>query len=168
LGVRASVFYGILGFWITIHKKYQRNMNVLLTKLTVTLLLLAVIVRPASCQQVDMPMTAEDSVFMQELRWAEHSLEKYRRKNGDMPIRSSIRAVHIHSESWRQDSIEAQKAPWYNKSSVVAQGEARAKDNLRGSKSDNGTLLPKLLPKDERTPYLVRLHRMLHKHDVTR
>jgi hypothetical protein len=110
-------------------------MNVLLTKLTVTLLLLVVIVRPASCQQVDMPMSAEDSVFMRELRWAEHSLEKYRRKNGTMPIRSSIRAAHVHSESWRQDSIEAQKTYWYNKNNVVAQGEAWAKDNLRGRKT---------------------------------
>jgi hypothetical protein len=134
LGVQAYVFCGALGVWITIHKKYQRNMNVLLTKLTVILLLLVVIVRPASCQQVDMPMTAEDSVFMRELRWAEHSLEKYRRKNGVMPIRSSIRAAHIHSESWRQDSIEAQKT-WYTKNSVVAQGEARPKDNLRGRKT---------------------------------
>jgi hypothetical protein len=135
--VRAySVFCGALGVWIIIYKKYQRNiMNVLLTKLTVALLLLVLIVRPASCQQVDMPMTAEDSVFMQELRWAEHSLEKYRRKNGTMPLRSSIRAAHINSELWRQDSIEAQNTSWDNKNNVVAQVEARSKDNLRGRKT---------------------------------
>jgi hypothetical protein len=132
----ASVFSSAdLWVWITIYKKYQRNMNVLLTKLTVTLLLLVLIVRLASCQQVDTSMTTEDSVFMQELRWAEHSLEKYRRKNGAMPIRSSIRGAHIHSESWRHDSIEAQKTSWYNKNNVVAQGEARAKNNLRGRKT---------------------------------
>jgi hypothetical protein len=52
----------------------------------------------------------------------EHSSsEKYRR--------------NIHSESWRQDSIEAQKTYSFSKNNVVETEEARVKDNLRGRKN---------------------------------
>lgn len=53
----------------------------------------------------DMPLTAEDAIIQQELEWAERAMEGYKQKKGIIPIRSSIRAAHVHTEDWRQDTI---------------------------------------------------------------
>jgi hypothetical protein len=57
--------------------------------------------------EIDRPMTAEDEIMMRELAWAETAMAGYKRHHGDMPLRSSINAVHIHTEEWRNDSIDS-------------------------------------------------------------
>ena len=41
-----------------------------------------------------------------ELAWAEHTMELYKRKNKKMPLRSSIRGAHVHTEDWVQESLD--------------------------------------------------------------
>jgi len=53
----------------------------------------------------ELPLTAEDAIIQQELEWAERAMEGYKQKKGIIPTRSSIRAAHVHTEDWRQDSI---------------------------------------------------------------
>lgn len=53
----------------------------------------------------ELPLTAEDAIIQQELEWAERAMEGYRQKKGHIPTRSSIRAAHVHTDDWRQDSI---------------------------------------------------------------
>lgn len=53
-----------------------------------------------------MPLTAEDAIIQQELEWAEQAMEKYKRKTGTMPLRSSIRAAHVHTEEWRREAMD--------------------------------------------------------------
>ena len=57
--------------------------------------------------EVDRPMTAEDEIMMRELAWAEKAMEGYKRHHGDMPLRSSINAVHVHTEEWKNASIDS-------------------------------------------------------------
>ena len=52
-------------------------------------------------------MTAEDEIMMRELAWAEKAMEGYKRHHGDMPLRSSINAVHVHTEEWKNASIDS-------------------------------------------------------------
>lgn len=64
----------------------------------------------------DASMTTEEAIIEQELLWAEQAMEGYKRKTGKLPIRSAIRAAHVHTEAWRQDSID------------VVQGRANGRD----------------------------------------
>ena len=57
--------------------------------------------------EVDRPMTAEDEIMMRELAWAEKAMEGYKRHHGDMPLRSSINAIHVHTEEWKNASIDS-------------------------------------------------------------
>jgi hypothetical protein len=90
-----------------------------------TLLVLLLTSGMAAAQQMDMPLTAEDAIMMQELEWAEKAMEGYKRKTGHMPIRSPISASHVHTEEWRQESIN-----------IFPQGSSASADvpsrNLRG------------------------------------
>ena len=53
-------------------------------------------------------LSLEEQEFMaHELEWAEHNIELYRRRNKQLPLRSSIRADHVNSEDWKQDSMDA-------------------------------------------------------------
>jgi hypothetical protein len=61
----------------------------------------------ASAVEIDRPMTAEDEIMMRELAWAEQAMEGYKRHHGTMPLRSSIKAVHVHTEEWKNDSIDS-------------------------------------------------------------
>ena len=52
-----------------------------------------------------------NTIMMREIEWAEHSMEKYKRKSsgtnsGTYPLRSSISAPHVHTNEWKQDSIK--------------------------------------------------------------
>ena len=47
----------------------------------------------------------EQDIIQNEILWAEHSLEGYKRKKDQLPLRSTIRARHIHSEDWIAESI---------------------------------------------------------------
>jgi hypothetical protein len=67
--------------------------------------LLFLLFASASAVDIDRPMTAEDAIVMRELAWAEKAMEGYKRHHGDMPLRSSINAVHVHTEEWKNDSI---------------------------------------------------------------
>ena len=48
----------------------------------------------------------EEEILRRELEWAESTLEGYKRVNGKIPLRSSIEASHVHTNQWKQDSIE--------------------------------------------------------------
>lgn len=50
--------------------------------------------------------TEEEIILRRELEWAESTLEGYKRVNGKIPLRSSIEASHVHTNQWKQDSIE--------------------------------------------------------------
>ena len=45
-------------------------------------------------------------IIQREMDWAEHSMEGYKRRKNELPLRSSIRAAHVHSEDWVHDSVE--------------------------------------------------------------
>ena len=62
----------------------------------------------------------EDEILRRELEWAESTLEGYKRKNGKIPLRSSIEAEHVHTEKWKNDSLD------------IVQGKTNY-NNLRGS-----------------------------------
>jgi hypothetical protein len=52
-------------------------------------------------------LEVKGSILQNEIQWAEHAMEKYNRKNGKFPVRSTIQgAAHIHSEKWASDSRE--------------------------------------------------------------
>jgi hypothetical protein len=77
-----------------------------------------------------MPLTAEDAIIMNELEWAERTMEGYRQKNGFMPIRSTIRAAHVNTEEWRRDSIDA-----FSRASQDYSEDAIPSGGLRGRRS---------------------------------
>lgn len=54
-------------------------------------------------------MESEDEILKNELAWAENSMEMYKRNKNQMPLRSSIRAAHVHSGDWLRDSLGALK-----------------------------------------------------------
>jgi hypothetical protein len=68
------------------------------------------------------------SVLQIELWWAEHSIEQYNRRNSKFPLRSSIRAAHVHSEQWLNDSREHLE----NNHVIVADDDSSPQKNLRG------------------------------------
>lgn len=80
---------------------------------------------------IDMPLTAEDAIIMQELEWAEKTMESYRQKNGKIPIRSPIRAIHVNSQEWRQDSIDVVSSM----RDFIVEEQVGSNYNLRGSRS---------------------------------
>ena len=97
-----------------------------MTRLLSVLFLLILQLAFVTANQMDIPLTAEDAIIMQELEWVEKAMEGYKQKKGNMPIRSPIRGAHIHSEDWRQESIQ-----------LLSQGskdfeEHEALSNLRG------------------------------------
>ena len=49
----------------------------------------------------------EMKIVMKEMEWAEHAMENYKRNSGSgtYPLRSSINAPHVHTNEWKQDSI---------------------------------------------------------------
>ena len=49
---------------------------------------------------------AEEAIMRRELEWAEAAMESYKRKNGKIPLRSSINAPHVHTEQWKIDSMK--------------------------------------------------------------
>ena len=95
-----------------------------LTKLLLACALLLIInVAPVSGQRASIPIYAtidEDEILRRELEWAESTLEGYKRKNGKIPLRSSIEAEHVHTEKWKNDSLD------------IVQGKTNY-NNLRGS-----------------------------------
>ena len=58
------------------------------------------------------PMTPkldlEESILLsRELEWAEHAMEAFQRKNnGQYPLRSSISAMHVHTNELKQASAQ--------------------------------------------------------------
>jgi hypothetical protein len=78
-------------------------------------------------QHMEMPLTAEDAIIMQEVEWAEKAMEGYIRKKGVIPIRSPIHAAHVHSEEWRQESINI-----FSQASKDFSGDSLPGGNLRG------------------------------------
>jgi hypothetical protein len=94
-------------------------------RLATLFLLFLSMVGSSLSQELDMPLTEEDAIMMRELEWAEKAMEGYKRKTGIMPIRSTIRAAHVHTEAWRQESFNL----------VSASGDYASEDtnnNLRG------------------------------------
>jgi hypothetical protein len=84
----------------------------------------------ASAVDVDLPMTAEDQILMRELAWAEKEMAGFKRHHGIMPLRSSIDAVHVETEEWKNHSIRLIK-----KSSLqdkAERGNLRKRDNAIG------------------------------------
>jgi L-lactate utilization protein LutC len=47
----------------------------------------------------------EEIIIMRELEWAETAMEEYKRKNGKVPIRSTIHAPNVNSAEWKKDSM---------------------------------------------------------------
>ena len=76
---------------------------------------------------MEIPLTAEDEIIMRELEWAEKAMEGYKHKNGVIPIRSPIHAVHVHSEEWRQESINI-----FSQASKDFSEDSSPGGNLRG------------------------------------
>jgi hypothetical protein len=75
------------------------------------LLLFSLWIGSVACQEqpLAVPKSTEDIIMDQELVWAEHTIEGYRRKTGNLPMRSSIRGA-LHSKEWRQESIKEIKS----------------------------------------------------------
>jgi hypothetical protein len=55
---------------------------------------------------LDRPLTFEDAIMMQELEWAEQAMEDYKGEKSTMPIRSSVRAAHMHTKEWKQECMK--------------------------------------------------------------
>lgn len=83
----------------------QRRIHLLLL-LLIELLSAVAVAAPAPPPLDSMVLVTEEDILQQELEWAEQAMEGYKRKTGKLPIRSSIRAAHVHTEAWRQDSID--------------------------------------------------------------
>jgi len=56
--------------------------------------------------QRDILSEQEQELLAKELAWAEKSMEAYKQQYQQMPLRSPIRAVHVHSKDWKQDSLD--------------------------------------------------------------
>ena len=69
-------------------------------------------------------VTTDEEILQKELDWAEKSLESYKRLNGRIPLRSSIDASHVHTDQWKNDSVN------------VVRGTSSIKGNLRGQPND--------------------------------
>jgi len=70
-------------------------------------------------------LDADDArIILQELKWAEKAMEMYRVQKQQLPLRSEIRAVHVHSQEWRDGAFQLL--------SGSSQDEAE-RGNLRGS-----------------------------------
>ena len=65
---------------------------------------------PINFATADDPSTlnnAEEDLIMREMEWAEKTMEAYKRKSGNFPLRSTIKAPHVHTAEWKQDSIDS-------------------------------------------------------------
>jgi hypothetical protein len=77
------------------------------------------------------PLSHEDAILQKELQWAEQAMVNYQQKFGNLPLRSSIRAMHVHTNDWRQDSINVLSNN--NGNSDPQPGPSARNGNLRGS-----------------------------------
>ena len=86
--------------------------------------------------EVDRPMTAEDEIMMRELAWAEKAMEGYKRHHGDMPLRSSINAIHVHTEEWKNASIDSirRKPPSSQEDIEAERGNLRKRKHALGNR----------------------------------
>jgi hypothetical protein len=94
------------------------------------LLILTAVFTSAASPVKDLPLllkTEEERILEKELLWAESTIENYRRKFGSLPLRSSIQAMHVHTEDWRRESISVLSS---SSSSASTNG---SRGNLRGS-----------------------------------
>ena len=49
----------------------------------------------------------ESKLLSRELEWAEQAMEAFQRKNnGQYPLRSSISAMHVHTNEWKEASAQ--------------------------------------------------------------
>jgi hypothetical protein len=96
-------------------------------KLSAILLLLFA---SASAVEIDGPMTTEDEILMRELAWAEKAMEGYKRQHGELPLRSSINAVHVHTEEWKKDSIDSIRKS--SSQDMAERGNLRKRNNALG------------------------------------
>jgi hypothetical protein len=60
---------------------------------------------PLFFPSLDIEQDEEEAIILRELEWAETAMEDYKRKNGKVPIRSTIHAPHVHSAEWKKDSM---------------------------------------------------------------
>jgi hypothetical protein len=78
-----------------------------MNRVTRTILLLAVLActsRTVFAEENE--NTSDEAIMRRELEWAESTMEGYKRVNGKMPIRSAIAASHVHTDQWKNDSME--------------------------------------------------------------
>jgi hypothetical protein len=89
-----------------------------------------------SFHYLERPLTAEDAIFEQELEWASRAMESYKQAHGYMPLRSSIRAAHVHTKDWEKDSMDTLRF-----ATSESQDERLAEDprNRRGRNLRRGT-----------------------------
>ena len=90
------------------------------------LLILTVACTSLASSVKELPDSLTNEILEKELLWAEVAMENYKQKFGSLPLRSSIRAMHVHTEDWRQDSISVL-------SSSAASSSTNGSSNLRGS-----------------------------------
>jgi len=103
-------------------------MKLLLIPITFTLIRSSL----AATGRQQVPLTEEELIIIQkELEWAEEAMESYKQKFGRFPLRSTIRAAHVHTDDWRQDSTNALFGSYssYLDSDLTA---VSSKRNLRG------------------------------------
>ena len=88
----------------------------------------------ASAVEVDRPMAAEDEIMMRELAWAEKAMEGYKRHHGDMPLRSSINAIHVHTEEWKNASIDSIRKSSSSQDIEAERGNLRKRKHALGNR----------------------------------